>query len=143
WLSFGAVCVMLASWRLRSVYRRQLQMLPRKKARWWPQKHGRVRGNPVLWREQRVEGIAPLESLRRWPRWLGVLAVMAASAAALGALLVGSLAAPKNAWALIQAGDWSSLYSAFLRVGGDASFWHGLAALLVLTLVVAIRASCS
>src|SRR5262249_876027 len=77
---------------------------------------GRVRGNPVLWREQKVEGIAPLYSLRRWPRPVGMAVVGAGSAASLQGFLA---AFPAE----------------------DAFFWHGLAALVFLTFVVAIRFS--
>jgi ABC-type transport system involved in multi-copper enzyme maturation permease subunit len=141
WLSLGSICVLMASWRLRHAARRQLSGPRRGKARWWHGDHGRVRGNPVLWREQRVEGIAPLEFLRRLPRWLGVLAVMAASAAALAYSLVRMLRPADNAGEMIRDGAWIKLYDAFVGVSGDAFFWQGLAALLVLTFVVAIRAS--
>src|SRR5207253_1338372 len=82
WLSLGCAAVLLASWRLRRAFRRQLQTRPPHRRRWWQGKRARVRGNPILWREQHVEGIAPLELLRGLPRWLGALAVMAVSAGA-------------------------------------------------------------
>jgi ABC-type Na+ efflux pump permease subunit len=151
WVLVGLVCVLAASWRLRRTYRRQLQIQQRPAARWWRASHGRVRGNPVLWREQKVEGIAPLQSMRRQPRWLGVAAVLAASAGTLGGLLVVFLSAvpavpggaPVTArlWAMICAGAWAEVCAAFAPVAAEAFFWHGLAALLLLTLVVAIRAS--
>ena len=141
WLGLGFVCVLVASWRLRRVCQRQLQAPHCPRARWWRRTLGRVRGNPVLWREQKVAGIAPLEWLRRWPRWLGVIAVMVGSAGALGVLLVALLPPTDNALGLIQIGAWSNLLAALRNVAADAFFWQGLAALLLLTFVVAIRAS--
>jgi ABC-type transport system involved in multi-copper enzyme maturation permease subunit len=139
WLSFGLACVVTASWRLRRAYRRQLQVPQRRVGRWWSGEHARVRGNPVLWREQVVEGIAPLEVLRRLPRWLGVVTATALSAALIGLLLVHFLPPTVSVWASIRAGEWTP----FVAVAGDAFFWQGLAVLLMVTLLVAIRASAS
>jgi ABC-type transport system involved in multi-copper enzyme maturation permease subunit len=151
WLTIGLACTLVAACWLRRAYRSELQVRQRARARWWRGKHGRVRGNPVLWRTQQVEGIAPLEWLRRMPRWLGLLAALIASAATLACLLVyfsytaaagtGAPSAAEQAWASIREGDWPRAALAFEPLIGDAFFWHGLAALVLLTLSVVIRAS--
>ena len=141
WLVFAVACVALACWQLRRAYRRQLQVRDRKH-RWFGRAETRrVRGNPILWREQKVEGIAPLEFLRAWPRWIGMAAVMVASLATLGYMLVRALPGGVNAGALVLSGEWPALFAAMSGIAGDVYFWHGLAVLLIMTLMVAIRAS--
>ncbi len=44
-------------------------------------------------------------------------------------------------WALLQAGDWGVLETGLVMIAGEMYFHHGLAALIVLSLVVAVRAS--
>ncbi len=141
WLSVGMIGLLLASWRLRKAYRRQLQIRRPIRSRWWTGTPGRVRGNPILWREQKVEGIAPVEFLRRFPRWLGMANVMLVSAGALSFLLVDFLPAADNPWAMIREGEWRKLHSALQEVGADALYWQGLATLFVVTLVVGVRSS--
>jgi ABC-type transport system involved in multi-copper enzyme maturation permease subunit len=141
WSVLGGSCVLWASWRMRRAFRRQLQFISPKPGRWWPGRRRPVRGNPVLWREQQVEGIAPLEGLRRLPRWLGMLAVMAGSALVLCYFSIQFCPATVKLWALVKQGDWQALQVALEPIAGNTFFFQGLTVLLVATLVVAIRAS--
>jgi ABC-type transport system involved in multi-copper enzyme maturation permease subunit len=142
WLYLGFFSALVASARLRQTYLRQLHASGSIKARWWMTQHGPVRGNPVLWREVQAARMAPLALFRRMPRGLGVLLVMVASAATLGFLLTVPFELGSHAWRMIIQGQWSGL-PALVRHAGDVFFLEGLAALLVLTFVVAIRASAS
>jgi ABC-type transport system involved in multi-copper enzyme maturation permease subunit len=71
WGGTGALCLAAAAWRLRPAYARQLELAGKRR----DVISGR-RPPPgeeaVLWRELYVEGVAPLDSLRRVPRWLAV-----------------------------------------------------------------------
>src|SRR5207302_1224481 len=60
WLVPGGLCVLLAAWRLRPAYLRQLRSTHSARRRWWHAGRPRIRGNPVAWRERYVLGIAPL-----------------------------------------------------------------------------------
>ncbi len=111
-----------------------------------------MRGNPVLWREQKVEGIAPLVFLRRWPRWLGMAAVMIASAASLIYLLLEHLppapapgpglpAPVLDLWTVMETGRVASLLGDMMPIAGTAFYFHGFGAILVLSTIVAIRSS--
>ena len=58
WLVPGGLCVLLAAWRLRPAYLRQLRSTHSARRRWWHAGRPRIRGNPVAWRERYVLGIA-------------------------------------------------------------------------------------
>jgi ABC-type transport system involved in multi-copper enzyme maturation permease subunit len=77
WLALGVVALVLAVWRLRPAYRRQLEAAGRKPgrlARWF---RARVTDDPVCWKEQHVEGLAPLRVLRAIPTWVGIVLIVA------------------------------------------------------------------
>jgi ABC-type transport system involved in multi-copper enzyme maturation permease subunit len=83
WGAVTAVCLLLAAWRLRPAYRRQLEGEGRKKKpHWWRPERLAVGEQPIAWKERHVEGMMPAAFLRRLPRWLGVLVLFAASTAA-------------------------------------------------------------
>ncbi len=85
WGGGGVVCLAVACWRLRPAYARQLEAAGRRKrAAGW--RRPPVGDEPVLWREEYVEGVAPLASLRRVPRWLAVVLVSLVSLTVLGLL---------------------------------------------------------
>src|SRR5437868_6931854 len=72
WGGIGALSLGLATWRLRSVYLKQLEGEGRaKKVRWWRARRGAIADEPIRWKERHVEGVAPLAMLRRVPRWVG------------------------------------------------------------------------
>jgi hypothetical protein len=75
WSGLTAVCLGLASWRLRPAYLRQLEGEGRKKVRWWRVARAPVPDEPVAWKERHVHGIAPLDLLRAVPTWLGIVVV--------------------------------------------------------------------
>ncbi|HXG08237.1 MAG TPA: ABC transporter permease subunit [Gemmataceae bacterium] len=82
WGAVAAICLALATWRLRPAYRRQLENAgKRRRAHWWSAGRPPVGDEPISWKEQHVEGLAPAAFLRRLPRWLGVLTVFVASTA--------------------------------------------------------------
>jgi ABC-type transport system involved in multi-copper enzyme maturation permease subunit len=80
WGGLTLACLGLAAWRLRPAYVRQLQGEGRsKRRRWWRVERAPVGNEPVRWKEQNVEGLAPTQALRRVPRWLGIAAILAAT----------------------------------------------------------------
>jgi ABC-type transport system involved in multi-copper enzyme maturation permease subunit len=95
WGTGAALCLVLACWRLRPAYARQLEASGRRKG------SGEARrpplgDEPVLWREEHVEGVAPLAPLRRVPRWLGVALVALATLVTLGLLYAKEAAGPSQ-----------------------------------------------
>jgi hypothetical protein len=80
WGGFGAACLGLAVWRLRPAYLRELEGAGRRPGRLtgrWLAYRRPVGDDPVYWREAHVEGLAPLDRLRRVPRWCGVVVLAA------------------------------------------------------------------
>jgi ABC-type transport system involved in multi-copper enzyme maturation permease subunit len=81
WGGLGVGCVLLASWRLRPAYVRQLAAEGKnRKPRWWRARRPPVGNSPLRWKERHVEGVAPLAVLRGLPRWLGLVLVFAVTA---------------------------------------------------------------
>ncbi|MCI0380433.1 MAG: ABC transporter permease [Gemmataceae bacterium] len=143
WLGIGLGAGLLASLRLRGAYCRQLNTSRRFLLRWFGRDRIKLRGNPVLWREQEMEGLAPLPFFRQFPRRLGMLAVFALSAGALVFFLVHTLPPGTNPLAFLWAGDIAQFLATFVSSPKtvDVFFWHGLAAMALWTLLVSIRAS--
>jgi ABC-type transport system involved in multi-copper enzyme maturation permease subunit len=147
WLVLGSVCVLLAAWRLRGAYLRQLEGEGKqRKPRWWRARRPAVGDNPLRWKERHVEGVAPLAFFRGMPRWLGLLLVFAAtmfsSAAILlnhlppgetGATIVGRLVHLDAAGLLAVAAD--------LSPASEEFFGQGVAVLLLAGVVIGIRCS--
>jgi len=80
WGLVSAVCLGVATWRLRRAYQKQIEAAGRRKpARWWRARRAAVADEPIRWKERHVEGIAPLPWLRAVPRWLGMAVVAAAT----------------------------------------------------------------
>jgi ABC-type transport system involved in multi-copper enzyme maturation permease subunit len=94
WGGGGVVCLALACWRLRPAYARQLEAAGRRKG----VAAGRppVGDEPVRWREEHVEGVAPLAALRQVPRWLGVTLVSLVTVLVLGLLYAQEAAGPPS-----------------------------------------------
>lgn len=143
WLIVGCAGTLLAALCLRRAYLRQLRAVSRTTPRWWNARRPRVGVNPVLWRERWIEGIAPLPSLRAWPRWLAMLCFFAATAWSLAWLLDAHLPAGQSVWRLLRAGEWSTLRFRLRGSAGvnDVFYSHGMALLVVASFLVAIRAS--
>ncbi|GEM_PF-1658869 len=160
WSVLGLFCLAVASLRLRGAYLRQLRAVPRSTSRWLPAWRPRMRANPVLWREQHVVGLAPLPWLRRWPRWLACVIVVALTVFSLAWRLDSSFRAPSpvggvkmfqiereplmsSALQCFMSRSWkhpSDLLENTAR-NNNILYWHGLAALLAASFVIAVRAS--
>jgi ABC-type transport system involved in multi-copper enzyme maturation permease subunit len=78
WGSIAVISVALAVWRLRPAYTRQLAASGRKRrlARLIDAREP-LDGRPIAWKERVIEGIAPLPSLRSFPRWSGMIVACA------------------------------------------------------------------
>jgi ABC-type transport system involved in multi-copper enzyme maturation permease subunit len=73
----GAICLILAIWRLRPACLRQQEQ---RSKRWLWAYRRPIGDNPVGWREQHVIGLAPWSWLRIVPTWMGLLGVFTFSA---------------------------------------------------------------
>ena len=94
WGALGGVCLALAMWQLRPTFRRELESSSPYKAA-----SGKERfpgeGDPILWREQNIEGLSPFRFLRAIPQWLAVCLIMLATTAS--SLLILNNALPAQA----------------------------------------------
>jgi ABC-type transport system involved in multi-copper enzyme maturation permease subunit len=143
WGSIGFLCLGLAGWRLRPAYLGQLQGEGRpRKPRWWRGRRTPVSDDPVRWKERHIDGVAPFAVLRAIPRWIGVVSVGAATLLSSLAILVAHL--PQNI-TLSEAGRaLTHLDLARLSVdpaAGSVFLYQDLIALLIATLIVAVRCS--
>jgi hypothetical protein len=73
WSAIGAICLTIASWRLRPVALKCLDHIP---PRWLWAFRMPVGDKPVQWRERQVIGVAPLPLLRQVPRGMARLGVL-------------------------------------------------------------------
>jgi ABC-type transport system involved in multi-copper enzyme maturation permease subunit len=74
-IAWGAIalgCGIVAAWRLRPVYVRELESLRAQRDAWYTFERMPVEDDPVRWRERNVEGLAPNPTLRSVPQWLGI-----------------------------------------------------------------------
>jgi ABC-type transport system involved in multi-copper enzyme maturation permease subunit len=139
WTSVGVVSLLLATWRLRSAYLRQLESSGRK--------HRTVetarpalgaREEPILWRERHVAGLAPLPALQSISTPVAVGMIVLFTIVLSGSLLIWS--APG-----VGITQWSDLAHLSSLVDSQAAakgfLIQAIGALLVFTLVVGIRCS--
>jgi ABC-type transport system involved in multi-copper enzyme maturation permease subunit len=145
WGGVAAVCLALATWRLRPSYRRQIEGEGKKKRlRWWRARQVPVGPEPVSWKERHVEGLAPAASLRRLPRWLGVLAVFAAAVAS-SALILWANAVPgttlEAVWDRAVRFDLIGVWRLFNRPVQEGFQFQGVMVMLLASLLVGIRCS--
>ena len=146
WTALTAVCLALASWRLRPAYVRFLQGGRAKKARWWRVRRLSPGDDPIRWKERHVEGIAPLAILRRLPAWLGFLLVIAATTLHCVEILLNHLptgTTPSMLWSMVRNQDVIRVLDVLVHLtpAGDSFYWQGFAVMLIATLVVGIRCS--
>ena len=144
WLAPAAVCLALASWRLRAAAARPVSK-PRRLA--WLWRRTRTvpeNANPLFWRERCVHGIAPVAILRALPVWLAAPAVMLTCAAGLAVPILLQVPGNVDLLAIFDDEGIAGLHETF-RMNGirgwDVAAAHGGIALFVLTLLVAVRAS--
>lgn len=144
WGSIAVVSLALAVWRLRPAYLRQLENAGRKKkAHWWRVERAAVGDEAIQWKEQHVEGLAPVTSLKTVPRWLALLLIFLAATAASCFVLWLHRAPGETLGRMIDRAlhlEYAQL--AGMIVGsGDGFFVQGIAAILLFTMVVGIRCS--
>lgn len=145
WGSLGGACLLLAMWRLRPAYRRQMENAGKqRRPRWWSGSRSPVSDNLIYWREQQVEGLAPLRALRFVPRWAGLTFVFTITALSSGLILWASLA-PMHTWddvfSSIALFDPVRLSNCFDPDVSDGFRLQALIAMLLASLIVGIRCS--
>lgn len=146
WGGIGGACLVLAIGRLRPAYIRQLENEGKKKRRWWYARRTEIAADPIRWKEQQVEGIAPLPVLRLIPKWLGVLAVFLltvfSSATILANHLPGDITAEYLTQQLLR-GDFEEAAHVFKGMESpDVAFCvQAQVVLFLASLVVALRCS--
>lgn len=145
WGGLGAVCLGVAAWRLRPVYFKQLEAVG-KKAGPGRQKYRDI-GNaqPVLWKEQVIDGIAPFKFLTRVPTPIG-LALVACLSAVTSAYLLWQSMTPMprlgEAIGMVARLDFVKLHAMIDgQAAGQVFFAQGMVAMLLASLVVGIRCS--
>jgi ABC-type transport system involved in multi-copper enzyme maturation permease subunit len=79
WTAIGIVCTSLAIWRLRPAFRKQLAASGRRPSTRIPLLRPRIGDDPVRWKENYIDGYAPMTALRSIPTWFGALLVVAAT----------------------------------------------------------------
>jgi ABC-type transport system involved in multi-copper enzyme maturation permease subunit len=150
WGGFGSVCLALAVWRLRAAYIRQLEGAGKKrKERWWRARRAVVGVEPIRWKERHVEGLAPLEMLRRIPRWIGVVTIAGLTGLTDLIILWNNLPPEITLTKLGRAAvrlDFGTLAAAVQEIWASpytaGSFLvQGIAVMLLASLVVGIRCS--
>jgi hypothetical protein len=90
WGSIGVACILVATWRLRAAYIRQLESSgnsTRKRMALRPP----VSDDPVRWNEQHVGGVAPLPIFRNVSTVTGLILVGLFSIAISGSVLIGGM----------------------------------------------------
>jgi ABC-type transport system involved in multi-copper enzyme maturation permease subunit len=145
WGTLGAVCLILAVWRLRPAYRRQLEGEGAKQSpRWWRAERVPLGDDLIQWREQHVEGLAPVPWLRFIPRWLGIAVVFGLTTLSSWLILTTHLA-PRTSWddvlGSILRVDLAGLSASFDPEVGIAFRFQALVAMLLASLIVGIRCS--
>ncbi len=145
WGGLTLACLGLAAWRLRPAYIRQLQGEGRPLRRWWGVQRTPVGAQPVRWKEQHVEGLAPVPWLRWVPRWLGITLIVTATVAGSCTILYFNRSATTTGQDLLDMVTHLQvlkLMDAFDGMGAGSGFLaQATLALNVLGLLVAIRCS--
>ncbi|HEV3117151.1 MAG TPA: ABC transporter permease subunit [Gemmataceae bacterium] len=144
WGSIGALCLALATWRLRAAYLKQLEGEGRpRKLRWWRARRAPISDEPIRWKERHVEGLAPLAVLRRIPRWIGLLVVFAGTFIGSAAIILDNIQGhPTLVDTLMTIANLKfNLLTVPSGATTDYFFAQSVIALLVATLVVGLRCS--
>jgi ABC-type Na+ efflux pump permease subunit len=144
WGGVALLCLALGSWRLRPAYMRQLEAEGRKrKAHWWWPDRAPVDEQPIRWKERHVEGLAPMQSLKRVPRWVGILAIATGTTLSSVLILLSHLApgvSPKAALGLLVQLELGQLVQV-IQPAHDGFLLQGIVAMLFFSLLVGIRCS--
>lgn len=139
WGGVGIVCLLLATWRLRAAYLRQLEGGgPRSVAVAARRPPLGEEEEPVCWRERHVAGVAPLPVLGTLSAATGLVAVGLGTLLLSGCLLLWS----------VPPGKWTGVADVLRlpqlvdpNLAGPLFLGQGIAAMLVFSLVVGIRCS--
>lgn len=143
WGGLSLACLGLAAWRLRPAYIRQLEGGGRKRVVWWNTERPPVDEEPVRWKERQVEGLAPLPSLKRFPRWLALTAIAVVTILSLGGIIAYHLPpgmSHAHALGMFFRLEWFELSAALLPCE-DAFLVQAIVAMLFLSLLVGVRCS--
>ena len=147
WGGGAGICLGLSVWRLRRAYLKQLEASGKKTVpRWWRAQRRRVAADPIRWRTQYVEGLAPTAILRQVPRWIGVTLVSVTTVLASGGILWAHLPADATFGRLLEligSLDLAGLASVVERSppSGESFYVQSVVAILIATLAVGIRCS--
>jgi ABC-type transport system involved in multi-copper enzyme maturation permease subunit len=145
WGIITVVCLGLAIWRLRPAYIRQLQdQGKRKKARWYRAERAPLDAEPIPWKEQNVEGLAPVNAFRRFPRWLAVAGVALLTTLSSAFILVTNMETGKTWWDFVDRAshlDLIGLTKLTDPVAADLLTVQARVVLFLASLMVGIRCS--
>lgn len=147
WGSFGLVCLIFATWRLRRAYVRQLESGGKpSRVHWWHLSRPRIRSSPLTWKERYVEGVAPLGALRNIPTWLGVVLVFFLTLTIYTSVLLYYLptgTSLRDVWNLVVSLDLAAVVGVFQRISvpHDVFFNQGWIIMLVTVVIIGVRCS--
>jgi ABC-type transport system involved in multi-copper enzyme maturation permease subunit len=139
----GLVFVLLAAWRLRPAYTKQLESTGRasRLARFLPSRPA-VGNDPIAWKTQYVEGVAPLGALKMFPRWAGVAAVFLLTTAASVWYIYSHLnISTKDFFDLFWAGDFNRIYHNLDPSVAGPFLYQAVVVMLLATFVIGVRTS--
>jgi len=138
WGGAGAICLVLAIWRLRPAGLRQTEQRSR---RWLWAIRRPVGNDPVAWRERHVIGLAPLPWLRMVPAWLGLLGIFCFSAILAGD--AANYATSRGLSSQLRVGNFTGAYQVLQRASTSRVTENivtmGLILGVVGTIVIAVR----
>lgn len=147
-LCWGGVTVLslsLAIWRLRTAYIRQLinDSAAKQGIHWYHVERDPVSDDPIRWREQNVEGLAPLAFLKRFPGWLALTLVALAATLSSALIIDGTMIPGTGIGNLLQAAASFNVvrFAGLLPSSSDGFLLQGLVVLFLASLVVGIRSS--
>jgi ABC-type transport system involved in multi-copper enzyme maturation permease subunit len=147
WGGSTVLCLILAAWGLRPVYLRQLQEQSRpRKERWWRARRAAIGADPIRWKEDQVEGLAPLPVLRDIPSWMGIVFVFLVTVISSLAILWNHRPAEltkEELTRLVRTGQFAELGGWFSKFApADDSFMIlAVVTIFLASLVVGIRCS--
>jgi ABC-type Na+ efflux pump permease subunit len=140
----AGLCVGIAIWRMWPSVRRDLEgARPRVSTRAEHTAGAPIGDDPIRWREQQVEGLAPSPGLRRIPTWAAVTIIGATTVCSSIAILLVSLPAgvtPSSVGRALLTLNAPALYAAM----PDAHLGfiiQGIIAMLLASLIVGVRCS--
>ena len=91
WGGIAGASLVVAGMRLLPLFRREMESSRVEKKRWFVGEREPLEDQPIRWREQHVEGLAPNPTLRRVPQWLGIVFVACLATASCLTILYLSL----------------------------------------------------